>query len=151
MHWEALVGIAVCIVGARLLAPRGTPFPWRVLLWSLGLQLALGTWLLHSSSGVALFERVGSAVTSFLAFANRGAEFLFGNIVKAEYRQTFGMQVALVIAPTIIFFSAVIGMLYHLGIIQRIVYAVAWLMARTMGTSGPESLSAAANIFLGQT
>jgi len=151
MHWEALVGIAVCIVGARLLAPRGTPFPWRVLLWGLGLQLALGTWLLHSSSGVALFERVGSAVTSFLAFANRGAEFLFGNIVKAEYRQTFGMQVALVIAPTIIFFSAVIGMLYHLGIIQRVVYAVAWLMARTMGTSGPESLSAAANIFLGQT
>ncbi|GIV56495.1 MAG: nucleoside permease [Candidatus Kapaibacterium sp.] len=151
MHWEALGGIALCIVGARLLAQRGSPFPWRVLLWGVGIQLALGIWLLKSPSGVVLFEHVGRAVTGFLSFANRGSEFLFGNLVKPEYRQTFGMQVALVIAPTIIFFSAVIAMLYHLGIIQRIVYAVAWIMARTMGTSGPESLSAAANIFLGQT
>jgi CNT family concentrative nucleoside transporter len=121
------------------------------VVWGLGIQLFLGYWLLQSSWGVALFEHISRAVTSFLSFANEGAAFLFGNLVKQEYRQTFGMQVALVIAPTIIFFSSVISILYHLGIIQRIVYTVAWIMARTMRTSGPESLSAAANIFLGQT
>lgn len=147
----ALGGILACLVLARLLAPRRSPIPWRVVVWGLGIQLFLGYWLLQSSWGVALFEHVSRAVTSFLSFANDGAAFLFGNLVKQEYRQTFGMQVALVIAPTIIFFSSVISILYHLGIIQRIVYTVAWIMARTMRTSGPESLSAAANIFLGQT
>jgi CNT family concentrative nucleoside transporter len=151
MHWEALGGIVACIVCARLLAVRGSRFPWRIVAWGLGLQLTLGVWLLKSDTGVALFQQVGNAVTGFLGFANKGAEFLFGNLVKPEYRGTFGMQVALIIAPTIIFFSSVIAILYHLGIIQRVVYAVAWIMAKTMGTSGPESLSAAANIFLGQT
>ncbi len=151
MQWTALGGIAVCLICARLLAPRGTPIPWRVIGWGLGLQLLLGYWLLKSQWGVAIFEQVGRGVTGFLSFANEGAAFLFGNLVKQEYRQTFGMQVALIIAPTIIFFSSVISILYHLGIIQRVVYAVAWVMARTMRTSGPESLSAAANIFLGQT
>ncbi|MCX7929218.1 MAG: hypothetical protein N2663_00630 [Chlorobi bacterium] len=151
MHWESLGGIALCILLARLLAQRGSRFPWRVVAWGLGLQLVLGLWLLKSPWGIAMFQQVSQVVTGFLGFANRGAEFLFGNLVKAEYRSTFGMQVALIIAPTIIFFSSVIGILYHLGIIQRVVYAVAWVMSRTMGTSGPESLSAAANIFLGQT
>lgn len=151
MRWAAIGGIIACLVCARLLAPRRAPFPWRIVAWGLGLQLAIGFWLLESPWGVAFFERIGNAVTVFLSFANRGAEFLFGNLIKPEYRSTFGVQVALIIAPTIIFFSSVIGILYHLGIIQRIVYGVAWVMARTMGTSGPESLSAAANIFLGQT
>lgn len=151
MRWAAIGGIITCLICARLLAPRRAPFPWRIVAWGLGLQLTIGFWLLESSWGVALFERIGNAVTAFLGFANRGGEFLFGNLVKPEYRSTFGVQVALIIAPTIIFFSSVIGILYHLGIIQRIVYGVAWVMARTMGTSGPESLSAAANIFLGQT
>ncbi|GIV54036.1 MAG: nucleoside permease [Candidatus Kapaibacterium sp.] len=151
MRWIALGGIVVCVLAARLLAPKGSPMPWRVLLWGLGLQLLLGYWLIQNSWGVALFEQIGRGVTGFLSFANHGAAFLFGNLVKPEHRHLFGMQVALLIAPTIIFFSSVISILYHLGIIQRVVYGVAWVMARTMRTSGPESLSAAANIFLGQT
>ncbi|MDW8271247.1 MAG: nucleoside transporter C-terminal domain-containing protein [Bacteroidota bacterium] len=151
MRWIAIGGILSCLAIARLLAPRGTRFPWRIVGWGLSLQLLLGLWLLQSAWGVAMFEQISKAVTGFLSYANRGAEFMFGNLVNPAYRSTFGMQVALIIAPTIIFFSSVISILYHLGIIQRIVYAVAWVMARTMRTSGPESLSAAANIFLGQT
>lgn len=109
MRWAAIGGIITCLICARLLAPRRAPFPWRIVAWGLGLQLTIGFWLLESSWGVALFERIGNAVTAFLGFANRGGEFLFGNLVKPEYRSTFGVQVALIIAPTIIFSRRSLG------------------------------------------
>jgi concentrative nucleoside transporter, CNT family len=104
-----------------------------------------------SSWGRSAFEWLGMATTNFLGFAQNGAEFLFGNIVKPEFAQTFGFQFAFAILPTIIFFASVMAVGYHFGVMQRIVKGVAWVMAKSMRTSGAESLSCAANIFLGQT
>jgi CNT family concentrative nucleoside transporter len=126
-------------------------FPWRVVLWGVGLQLSFALLILWTPWGRAVFEWLGELVTLFLGFTKAGSEFLFGNLVKTEYQNTFGSQFAFVILPTIIFVGSAMSIAYHLGIMQRLVRAVAWVMAKTMGTSGAESLSCASNIFVGQT
>ena len=86
-------------------------------------------------------------LVKFLSFSEAGAAFIFGDLAG----NTFGFIFAFKVLPTIIFFSTVSAGLYYLGILQKIVFGIAWVMARTMRLSGPESLSAAGNIFLGQT
>lgn len=125
--------------------------PWRIILWGFALQFALAFVVLYTPWGVAAFENIGNAFTTLLSFSKTGTLFLFGNLVHPHYFNTFGAQVALTIVPTIIFFSSFISVLYHIGVMSRIVYGIAWVMNKTMGTSGPETLNAAANIFIGQT
>lgn len=145
------VGIIAFIFCAWLLSSQRRQFPLRIVVWGLALQLLLAVFALNIPIGITILDAISQGFTTFLGYSRAGSQFLFGNIVKPEYLNTFGFQVALTIVPTIIFFSAFISLLYHLGIMQRIVYAMAWCMSKTMGTSGPESLSAAANIFIGQT
>lgn len=148
----SLLGIPILIFLAWLiLSTDRRHFPWRVVLWGVGLQFAFAFLILWTPWGRAAFEWLGAFTTTFLSFSNAGAEFLFGNIVKPEYQKTFGFQFAFAILPTIIFVGAVTSIAYHLGILQRIVRGVAWVMTKTMGTSGAESLSTAVNIFVGQT
>ncbi len=148
----SLLGIAVLIgIGWSVLSTDRKAFPWRTVLWGVGLQVVFAMIILWTPVGRAAFEWIGELVTKFLGFSKAGSEFLFGNIVKDEYRETFGFQFAFAILPTIIFVGATTSILYHLGVLQRVVKGLAWVMARTMGTSGAESLSAAANVFVGQT
>ncbi|MCB9595023.1 MAG: NupC/NupG family nucleoside CNT transporter [Sandaracinaceae bacterium] len=120
-------------------------FPWRVVGWGVGLQLLFGVLVLKTSAGLALFSFLNDVVTQLLRFTDDGSRFLFGNYLDSEF------TVALNVLPTIIFFSSLMSVLYYLGVMQWLVRGVAWVMQRTLLTSGAETLSAAANIFVGQT
>ena len=144
-------GIIVILGIAWLWSSDRRAISWRTVAWGVGLQLIFATLVIAFPLGVEVFRRIGDGVGWFLGFANEGAVFLFGDIASVEKRSVFGFQFALTIMPIIVFFSAFIAALYHFGIVQRVVRAMAWVMQRTMKTSAIESLSAAANVFLGQT
>ncbi|NUO19567.1 NupC/NupG family nucleoside CNT transporter [bacterium] len=148
---QSLIAIPILLGIAYALSADRKNFPWRVVLWGTGLQLLFAVLILWTPWGRDLFASLGELVTKFLSFATEGAAFLFGNMVKQEYQETFGFQFAFAILPTIIFFGAFMGVMYYFGVVQKIVKGLAWVMTKTMGTSGAESLSAAGNIFLGQT
>jgi CNT family concentrative nucleoside transporter len=141
----SVLGLAVFVLLAWALSTDRKAFPWRLALAGVGLQLVFGAIVLKTSVGLAVFAFLNDAVGQLLEFTDEGSRFLFG-----EYLDTH-FTVALNVLPTIIFFSALMTVLYHLGVMQRIVKAVAWAMQRTLGTSGAETLSSAANIFVGQT
>ncbi len=117
---------------------------WRTVAWGLGLEFVFALLILKTPSGLTAFKSLGDVVTSFLGFSDVGAKFVFGESYKDHL---FAFQVL----PTIIFFSAFISVLYHYGILQWTVTGIAWVMMKTMKTSGSESLSCAGNIFLGPT
>lgn len=135
---------------------------WRVVLWGMGLQLLFALFILKTPVGTAIFAGLNDVVIALLGFATEGARFLFGNLVDPEVPVTIpgagpgavahtGAYFAFTVLPTIIFFSSLMSVLYHLGIMQWVVRGMAWVMMRTMRTSGAETLSAAGNIFVGQT
>lgn len=107
--------------------------------------------------GEALFDKFSAGVTHFLGFSDYGAQFLFGNLANREYFFVdgpfpgFGFQFAFVVLPTIIFFGGFMSVLYYLGIMQRIIETMSKFMRWTIGTSGAETLSCSANVFVGQT
>jgi CNT family concentrative nucleoside transporter len=129
---------------------------WRLVLTGLALQIVFGLLIIKVPFVADIFNKVSRAFVIFLDFSLTGAEFLFGDLAKnsmayPEAKHSLGVIFAFQILPTVIFFSTVSAGLYYLGILQRIVYGIAWIMTRTMKLSGAESLSAAGNIFLGQT
>ncbi|MDK9699443.1 MAG: NupC/NupG family nucleoside CNT transporter [bacterium] len=144
------VPIIVLLIWALLSEDRKR-FPMRTALWGIGLQVAFAGFVLIFPPGVKAIAWFGDLVTKFLSLSKYGSEFLFGNIVKPEFFNTFGFQFALLVLPTVIFFSSFMAVLYHAQIMQPVVEVVARVMAKTMKTSGAESLSCASNIFLGQT
>jgi CNT family concentrative nucleoside transporter len=117
---------------------------WRLVVLGTLLQLVFALVILRTGPGRQVFDRVGSAVTGFLDLADRGSAFIFGDAFLEHF-------VAFKVLPTIIFFSSFITVLYYLGVMQWVVRAFAWVMMRVLRTSGAESLSAAANIFVGHT
>lgn len=141
----SFVGLFAMIGIAWLFSSNRRQFPKRVVAWGVGLQLFFGLLVLRTSSGLWLFRVLNDGVVKLLEFTARGTEFVFGDYATEHF------SFALNVLPTILFFSALMAVFYHLGVMQRVVGAVAWLMQRTMKTSGAESLSAAANIFVGQT
>jgi concentrative nucleoside transporter, CNT family len=143
-------GIILILFFLWLLSEGRKKFPWRVVLWGLSIQLSITILVLYNPNGAKAFQWIGLQITYFLDFSKKGAYFLFGNIFKPENMQTFGMQFGIMLTCTIVFFTSFISILYHYGIMQRIVYSIGWIMHKTMKTSGIESLTAAANVFLGQ-
>ena len=139
------IGLASMIGIAWAISIDRKAFPWRVVLWGTGLQLVFGVFVLKTALGLALFSVLNEVVVQLLAFTDEGSRFLFGDYLDDHF------TVALNVLPTIIFFSSLMTVLYHVGVMQRVVRGVAWVMQRTMRTSGAETLSAAANIFVGQT
>src|SRR4028118_448579 len=117
---------------------------WSPVLWGIALQLIFAILILKTAPGLAVFKFLGDVVTQFLNFSDAGAKFIFGDNFAYQF-------LAFKVLPTIIFVSSFVTILYHYGILQRVVQAVAWLMIKTMKTSGAETLSCAANIFVGQT
>ncbi len=137
---------------------------FRPVVWGVVLQAVLALLVLHPAIQGFFFETVDRGVNQLLSFAHAGAEFVFSTIEPHRIVTMSGDTVDVIgrvspplktfafwVLPTIVFFSSLMAVLYHFGVMQRLVHAVAWLMQRTMGTSGPESLSTAANVFVGQS
>jgi CNT family concentrative nucleoside transporter len=140
----ALLGLGVFVAAAYGMSTNRQAIRWQPILWGIALQLIFALFIIRTPIGLAIFQFLGDVVTQFLNFSDAGASFVFG-----ENFQDFFF--AFKVLPTIIFFSAFISLLYFFGILQRVVQSFAWVMQRTMKTSGSETLSAAGNIFVGQT
>ncbi|MGG7079079.1 NupC/NupG family nucleoside CNT transporter [Clostridium sardiniense] len=143
-----LLGVAAIIGIAVLFSDNRKKINWRLVGIGLGLQVAFALLILKVPAGRAFFDFCSKAITKLLDFTLEGSKFLFGNLMNQD---TFGMIFALQVLPTIIFFSALMGILYYLGIMQFIVKIIAKGLCKLLGTSGAETLSAVGNIFLGQT
>jgi concentrative nucleoside transporter, CNT family len=140
----SFLGILVFIGISYGLSNNRRAIRWRTVVWGLGLEFGFALLILKAPGGLRLFESLGDVVSNFLSFSDEGAKFVFGPNFKDHL---FAFQVL----PTIIFFSAFISVMYHYGIVQWVVQGLAWVMMKTMRTSGAESLSTAGNIFLGPT
>ena len=146
--WQRLIsacGIVVLLTLAWLLSEQRRKVPWRIVFWGLGLQFAMAVFVLRTPVGAWLFQALNDGVLKLLDTARQGIVFVFGGYAEREFTIAFN------VLPILIFFSSLSALLYHFGILQRFVGAMAWIMRRTMRTSGPETLSAAANVFLGMT
>jgi CNT family concentrative nucleoside transporter len=147
---RGIIGIIVLLGIAFLLSSQRKAIKWKTILMGLSLQFILAFGVLKIGWVKQIFNVLGGFFTAVLEFTESGSLFLFGNLIDAS-NPTIGYVFALQILPTIVFFSALTSILYYFGIIQRIVKGLAWLLTRTLGISGAESLSVAGNIFLGQT
>jgi CNT family concentrative nucleoside transporter len=141
--YAAFLGIAV------LLSENRRAIPWKLVLAGTMLQFVGGFLVLHVDIVRIAVDGLGRFFVKILDFNQDGAGFLFGRLL--DDRQAWGYLFAFKVLPTIIFFSALTSLLFYLGFLQKVVYAFAWVMSKTMKLSGAESLSASANIFLGQT
>ena len=158
----SLVGLVLFLTIAWGLSLKRDKFPWRIVLSGLGLQLALALFMLKTTVGENIFSFAKTAVQKLLDAAEAGTSLVFGPMAnRGEMGEAFGKigdstddtgaLVAIIIGGTIILVATVSSLLYHLGILQRIVRGMAWVMRRILGTSGSESLCSAANVFMGQT
>lgn len=147
--FRASLGVTVLLGICYLLSSNRKAINWRLVAIGMGLQLLLAFFILIVPGVSSVFDWISKGFTSVIAFTAAGSQFMFGNIVTDM--SSFGYIFAFQVLPTIVFFSALTAVLYYLGILQKIVYGLAWLLTRTMGLSGPESLAAAANVFIGQT
>lgn len=165
---RSLLGIFVLLGVTVLMSSNWRRIRLRVVLWGIGLQAIFGLFIMRTNFGEAIFDGVRRFVDGVLSFTDAGASFLFGNLYNGIFGtgtqgpvqyvdgtsgdpRALGVVFAFHVLPTIIFFGALMSVLYHLGIVQKVVKGIAWVMQRIMGTSGAESLSAAGNIFVGQT
>jgi len=168
----SFLGLFVLVGIAWVISENRKAISWRPVAWGLGLQLVLGAVILSPAVSEFFYTVVDGGVKQLLSFAEDGATFVFGSIeghklITGEPGDLFSgggseqvfigsvsppmKTFAFWILPTIVFFSSLMSLLYHIGIMQWVVRAIAWVMVRTLGTSGAESLSAAGNIFVGQT
>ena len=120
---------------------------WRIVAWGMGLQILFALLILKTVPGDNLFQWISRAFEKLIAFTDAGGSFVWGWLYKKSIPPPFLVDVLM----TIVFFAALMSLLYHLGIVQLVVTGIAKVMQKTMRTSGSETLSAAANIFVGQT
>lgn len=145
---RGVVGMSVLLLIAWLFSSDHKAISWSVVATGLTIQFFLALSILYVPFVRGFFEIVGKAFVLILDFTKSGSTFLFRDLMNVD---SFGFIFALQILPTIIFFSALTSVLFYLGIIQKVVYGLAWLMTKALKLSGAESLSVAGNIFLGQT
>ncbi|MDG1276127.1 MAG: nucleoside transporter C-terminal domain-containing protein [Algoriphagus sp.] len=146
-YLRGVFGLAVIVLVAFIFSSDKKRIDWRLVGIGILLQLIFGFLITKVPIVATGFGLLSEAFVKFLSFSRDGAAFIFGDLAGDGFGFIFAFQVL----PTIIFFSTVSAGLYYLGILQKVVFGIAWVMARTMRLSGPESLSAAGNIFLGQT
>lgn len=145
---RGLLGMLVLIGIAFLFSSNRKAVAWKVVGIGLGIQILLAIAILQFPPVQIFFDFIGKIFVKVLDFSKAGTEFLFPGFLNVE---TFGFVFAFQVLPTIVFFSALTSLLFYLGVIQKIVWGLAWLMTKAMKLSGAESLSVAGNIFLGQT
>ncbi len=147
--WRGALGMFVLIVIAFLFSHNKKAINWKIVGLGLAFQLMIAIGVLKVPFVQGVFEFVGKGFVKILDFTQAGSEFLFKGLISDM--DTFGFIFAFQILPTIIFFSALTSLLFYLGIIQKVVKALAWSLSKVLKISGAESLSVAGNIFLGQT
>jgi len=147
--WRGILGMIALVFIAYLFSSNKKAINWKTAGIGLAFQLLIAIGVLKIPFIQAAFEAVGKIFVSVLDYTRAGSKFLFEGLVVDM--DTFGFIFAFQVLPTIIFFSALTSVLFYLGLIQKIVKGMAWLLSRTLKISGAESLSVAGNIFLGQT
>lgn len=155
MRIVSFIGFFVILIVAYLFSENKKHVQWKTILWGVGLQylafiLIIGVPSLHFNGPLKfLFDGANDFVNAIISYTNEGTKFIFGPL--ADTQKWGGIIFAVQILPTILFTATLMSVLYYLGIMQKIVRLMAWCMYKTMGISGAESLSNAANVFLGQT
>ena len=150
MRLTGLLGIVVLLILAWAFSKNRRVINWRVVGWGLGLQLLFALFIFVIPAGTKVFMFINKIVLAVLSSASAGTEFVFGALAKGPGADgSMGYFFAFQAMPSIIFFAALIGLLYHLGIMQWVIKGFAWVFTKLMKISGAESLSASANIFVG--
>ena len=148
--FRGLLGMFVLVLISYILSANRKAINWRTVGFGLGAQIILAIGVLKVSFVQTFFEWIGSLFIAVLDFTMEGTKFLFAAFSTGEIEAPL-VTFAISILPTVIFFSALTSVLFYLGIIQRVVKGLAWLLSKLLQVSGAESLSVAGNIFLGQT
>ena len=150
-RWVSLLGLFAMVFFAWLMSSHKSKVSLRIVVGGMLLQFGFALFILKTSVGELVFNGMGSFFTNILSFVEEGARFVFNMNGIEDGATNLLTTFAFGILPTIIFFSSLMSILYHLGIMQIVVKGFAVVMQKTLGTSGAETLSAAANIFVGQT
>lgn len=145
---RGLIGIAFLVGVCYLFSNNRKAIDWKLVITGILLQIVFAVLVLYVDIFRLMIDGLSNFFVAIIDCTNAGSEFLFGKLATDT---SYGAIFAFKILPTIVFFSALSSLLYYLGILQKIVYGLAWIMSRTMRLSGSESLNAAGNIFLGQT
>ena len=148
--WKGILGMLFLVGVAFVFSSNRKAINWKMVGIGLGLQTVLAIGILKVSFIQKGFSLVGQVFVNILDYTLVGSKFLLGNLLDLN-NPSIGYIFAFQILPTIIFFSALTSVLFYLGIIQKVVKGLAWLLTKSLGISGAESLSVAGNIFLGQT
>lgn len=149
-RFTGLIGIAVLIGIAFLMSNNKKKINWKLVMWGFILQISFALFILKTPIGLPFFDSVDYVIKKLLSFSDKGGDFIFANFTTKEVEPAL-INFAVRVLPTVIFFSALIGVLYHLGVMQFIVKIIAKVVQKTMGTSGSETLSVVGSIFVGQT
>ncbi len=151
MHPQGLIGMILLLGMAFILSNNRRQINYRIVGWGLSLQFIFGILILKTPLGKPLFGFFDKVITKLISFSDAGSDFLFKSLVPGVGYHEAMVNFAFRALPTIIFFSSLMTVLYHFGVIQFIVKWISRIMQKSMGTSGSETLSVAANIFVGQT
>jgi len=143
-----LFGLAVLIGIAWLFSNNKRAVDWRLVVTGIALQIAFAALVLLVPGGRDVFDALGKGFVKILSFVNEGSGFIFGSLMDTS---RFGFIFAFQVLPTIIFFSALMGVMYHLNVMQMIVRGMAWAITKVMRVSGAETTSVCASVFIGQT
>ncbi|KAA3619879.1 MAG: NupC/NupG family nucleoside CNT transporter [Calditrichaeota bacterium] len=154
-----LFGLATLLGIAYLFSNNRKKINWQQVGTGVGIQIIFAVFVILTPWGTLVFDYIGNFFVKIISFTFDGAEFVFGvlssqeNLVKAfpENMPGIGFVFAFQVLPTLIFFSSLMSVLYHLGVMQKIVQGMAWVMVKLLKISGSESISVAANVFIGQT
>jgi len=144
---RGLIGLAVFVGIATLFSTNRRAIDWKLVGAGIGLQIVFALLVLKTGPGELVFDTIATVFRDLLNFTYEGTKFIFGELGNPQKGNNFAFQVL----PTIIFFASLMSVLYFLNIVQPLVRGMGWLMQKTLGISGAESLSAAANVFIGQT
>ena len=143
-----LFGLGVLISIAWLSSMQRKVVDWKLVASGIALQISFAIIVILVPGGREFFNFLSIVFVKIISFAMDGAAFVFGDLARGD---AFGFVFAFQVLPTIIFFAALMGVLYHLGVMQKVVQGMAWVMQKIMNVSGSESLAVAANVFVGQT
>ena len=150
-QYKGILGILTLLAIAYAMSNNRNRISFRTIYWGLGLQFIFAVFILKTPIGKPIFSFLDQIITKLISFSDAGSDFLFKSYVADVGVHPALLNFAFRLLPTIIFFSSLMAVLYHFGIIQKIVKLIAKLMQKTMHTSGAETLSVSANIFVGQT
>jgi len=143
-----LFGLAVLISFAYTVSSNKKSIDWKQISAGVALQIVFAVIVILVPGGREFFDFISRVFVKIIDFAMSGAEFIFGDLAK---QSEFGFIFAFQVLPTIIFLASLMSVLYHIGLMQKIVQSMAWVMQKVLRVSGSESLSVAANVFIGQT